>query len=239
MKKQKRKNGQFLQGKSYPFILLWGMSYILAFAVSYLATQWAESVVLGNYDWTPRIALLFIFLLMSLPAVLQVQNIERIFKRSMQGWMTYHLVAATLTTTALLIFNPGTWWSVNNLLFNMPVYLVMSALAQTLWLWGRVRFAWLWLPISLFTSLGPGFAFQTTPINGNINAFLLVLHSLVQGGLMYFLLTHPKETEKAKNDFDTDEDDDERLQRLQEQDNQAAIAASLSDEQGSQIRRMF
>lgn len=213
MPKQKRKNGDFLQGQTRNFIFLWGVAYLLAFAISYFVTQRAEAVAVGIP--MNRITLLFLFLLMSLPAVLQVQLIERVFKRSMQGWMKYHLVAASLTTIALLT-NAGTWWILDHLLFNMPVYLVMSTLAQTLWFWGRMRFAWLWLPISLFVGLAPGFAFQTSPTTGILTVFFLLFHSLVQGRLMYFLLRHPKETEKAKNDFDTEIEDDARLQRLQE-----------------------
>ena len=111
------------------------------------------------------------------------------------------------------------------------------SLPQFVWLRSRVRSAWLWPLVSIVTVwivsfVIPQYQAQARYENGN-NLVLMatLLHGCMQGGVMRYLWMQEKEKEKAKNEFATD-DDEERLQRLQE--NEAAVMASISESRGSQ-----
>ena len=134
MRKEKQKNGRSLQGLALPFTAVWVGSYLMACFMSYLvmdavrsnALRWFSNILLS------RLPVLIIFLMMSLPALLQVQLIERLLKRSMRGWMVYSLAAAALPPLLMLVFNPGPYGPYS--LKDAPLYFLVGTLAQTLWL---------------------------------------------------------------------------------------------------------
>ena len=230
MSKQKRKNNVLLRGRAIPFAALWAGGTLAAGLASLLiATGVGGIVSIYARPFLARYPLLLILLMMTLPGLLHVQIVERVFKRSMRGWMFYTGVGAFLAVFLLLFFNPGTYWSLQTILNDAPLYFMVGTAAQTVWLWRHVKGSWFW-PLAGILNVMIAFmqplTLRVMPGNEILTLVWILLYGLVQGVAMHYLLSHPKDAEKAKVDFMSDEElDDARIQRLRDD----AIPDSLWD----------
>ena len=243
MNKPKRKNSSLLREHAISFSLLWALYTMTASFISYILFSQGGVVVSQQYPHLiPRYPVILIFLLMAVPALLQVVLGERYLKRSMRRWFLYNLIGAGLTVFLLLTLNPGTYWSYVNILYDAPIYFLVGTILQTIWLGRhvrasfrlpkiaarllgivpnpmlRVKMAWIWPILGILGLIGSWtqpFSHRLMPGGEGSFVLWLAVYSFVQGLTMHYLLTHPHNTEKAKLHFDTDKDD-ERLDRLQD-----------------------
>jgi hypothetical protein len=261
MDKPKRNNDMFLRGRTVTFTILWTASYLVACLISFFLVSIVGAIVpIWFRPWIPRYPVLLISLMMTLPALLHVQIIERVFKQSMRGWLLYSLLGAMLTTLLLLGLNPGSGWSLTSILYDAPIYFLGGTFVQTAWLWQRVtstrrlplfggqalgfapdqklplKAAWLW-PIvgvlSLIASFKHPFLLRLMPGTESYFVLWLAIYSLGQGAVMHYLLSRHQDTEKAKVDFATDEDsyhDYVHLERLQEADSSTPLWDTGNDQ---------
>lgn len=228
MRKTKTKRDAFWQAGTLPFILLWAISYGVAWGAVILLFELAPFT---SSLTSTQANVLGISTVLLTSGLLQVQVVERLLKRSMRGWMLYTLIGTVITFFTFRNIEDGAMWptalTVMSLLLPVP-------LVQTAWLWKRVRSAWLWPLASVVACL-----IFAMPLRGDTGQSTLIwaalIQGLVQGSVMRYLWTQEKDDEKARADFAT-HDVEDRIQRLQE--NEAAVLASISEEQNTYRRRL-
>jgi hypothetical protein len=151
-------------------------------------------------------------------ALVQVVVTERVLKRSMRNWLVYTFLGAlcvllwsdlfpwsALQTPRAFLSSIGWMW--------IPVF-------EMVWLWRRVRYAWLWPVAQVALSQVMRLLL---PFSGPLHLPVIMLYSFPQqfvlGLVMYFLWSHVKPSEKAKiNAADITNEDEARVKRLQETD---------------------
>lgn len=179
-----------------------------------------------------------VFLLRLVPALLQVFLIERFLKQSIRGWFAS---TALGTLISLLILGTITSWPSNLEIIQITGLLTVygpQMVLQGLWLQRRVKKAWLW-PLSIIFAqyMLPSvfMRFDNLLVISTLFAVHPVVAALIQAMTLYFLLSHPRETEKAKIDHsaDTRADENARIERLQEVDHSTPLWNS-GDEQALQ-----
>jgi hypothetical protein len=178
-------------------------------------------------------------------AFVQVQLVERLLKRSMRGWMLF-TIAGLVTTWALTFFfqQPFVFESpillsfyeqigvYTSTILNVFISTVPTALFQAIWLRRQVRDtreAWLWplllITLSAITQGLQMYIISNRPYDTDNTATILNIMSLVMtliygvstGLVMHSLISHPRETQKAKvDDVDTNLVYSSRTARLQE-----------------------
>ena len=87
--------------------------------------------------------------------------------------------------------------------------LVPVPLVQTAWLWRRVKAAWLWPLASIVAAMVFVLPLRGGQGGDGIIILAALLHGVIQGSVMRYLWTQPKDTEKSKVDFATNEHSDE------------------------------
>ena len=215
MQKTKPKRGLNRLTQGVIFAILWA---VIVAIFSALLKSLTETPAFVN------LTLLQITLILTLwPNIIrgwvQVQLIERLLKRSMRGWLIYTLAGSliTLVITNLLYTVPD-WAARLPETIKLSVYL-LPELLQFIWLWKHVKKAWLWPLFTVITYLGLNHLYMNSPwfAASPVLPMLVPLFNFIEGGIMYYLVTHPKNAEKTKVEFAADEQSEhERLQRLQE-----------------------
>jgi hypothetical protein len=239
MRKTKSKRGVFWKDQMLPFVIVWTMSIGIIGIVSRL---W-QSIPLPFLYNEPE-ARVTLSLLTSVigTGLAQVFLVERLLKKSMRGWMLYTLPSILVTLTVNRFLDTALWRiEINAYLYpyiGFWGYLLLSTLGlnaptsllQALWLRKRVKHAWLWPLLTIPLLL----AFTAIPY-GESNYQLLKLITLlsvgvIQAGLMHYLWSHPRDTEKAKVDAAAHHDAHanhleqfERLERLQEREHETPL----------------
>ena len=100
----------------------------------------------------------------------------------------------------------------------MPL-LASTAIFQTIWLWRRSNKAWLWPLLSGNSAFALYVLLPISLRSRALNLSMPIALALLSGFVMHYILTHAKDTEKAKIVFDADDQsDDDRAERLQERD---------------------
>jgi hypothetical protein len=197
------------------------LTFALLWAGSLAVTGWLlNNLTLAMIQYlrlnTQQMEIIPYFLGTMVLALVQVLVTERVLKRSMCNWLVYTLVGGLCVLLWSHRFPMISRWPLVELLSGvswlwLPVF-------QTMWLWRRVRYAWLWpvahLALSQMMRLLP-------PFPGPLHLPVIMLYSFpqqfVMGLVMYFLWSHIKESEKAKVDVaSTTHEDAARIERLQD-----------------------
>jgi hypothetical protein len=230
---QKRKRALWIS-RILPFVLVWSISLA---AIGFMARAFT-SLVLAPLLPTDQTLLISRLLGTILPALVQVQLVERLLKRSMRSWMPYTLPGVVLTlilmsTVQLLLPAPQSRFDLT-ILLSVFAFIVPIPLIQALWLQKRVRRAWLWPTAAVFAAL----AFAAFPSDGSNShvlwLILTLIYGLMQGTVMHTLWANPIESEKAKVDFDIDDQshlEHDRIERLQTAEYLPTLSTSYADEQ--------
>jgi hypothetical protein len=225
MRKLKAKRDAFWQVGTLPFVALWAGSYAIAWGVVLFLFQNVEATRSLS---TTQANVLGISTVLLVAGLLHVQVVERLLKHSMRGWMLYTLIGTVITFFTFSIQKGGAMWPTTLTVMSL---LLPAPLIQTGWLWRRVKSAWLWPLASIVACL-----VFALPLRGSTPQIALLwaalLHGLIQGGVMRYLWTHTKNIKSSRIDFATDEADEGRLQRLQQ--NEAVLTTSLSEERDVQ-----
>ena len=234
MQKPKAKRTHWL-ARRLPFAVLWALAGIVVATLTnaFLATRPSEYL-------TPQ-QITFLISLWNVVAValIRIQLVERLLKRSMRGWLVYTLIATTISLFGLnLIVGQRTTDSQLTRLLGSFMYLLPNLILQTVWFWPRVHKAWLLPLISIIFALGFHGLYSASPasIESPWVQGLGVLSSVIMGAVIHYLWSHPKDAEKTKVDFAADEDsdsDNERLSRLQEQERHTPLW-DIGDDQALQ-----
>ena len=197
MRKTKLKNDSFWQAGTLPFVALWAGSYAAAWMGVLPFIEWIEDISDFSPQIVSNIAIAFILFL---TALLHVQIVERLLKHSMRRWMLYSIVGMLIT---FFTFRDSSMSGTDHtaMLVTSLSLLVPMPLIQTVWLWRRVKAAWLWPLASVVAAM-----VFVLPLRGGGGGDGLVilaalLHGIVQGGIMRYLWAQPKDTDKAKVDF--------------------------------------
>jgi hypothetical protein len=227
---QKSKNRLFWQGQTLPFTLLWGGSHALAWLIEfYLVAQFG----LYQYVSSQTGQTVLIGLTILLPALIQVQLVERTMRRSMYQWMFYSALGALVSIQAVNLIQ----YSANTVIPFMMLIFLPTAILQTIWLRQHVRGAWLWILASIVGVLLFALPFRD---NAGLSVIIVVaglLYGLIQGSVMRYLWTQAKENNKAKVDAldEARESDTASLERLQMSNHLRVIAPwTTPDEQAEQ-----
>lgn len=232
MRKEKAKHGSFWQMGTLPFVALWAGSYAASWLGLWLLLSALASAPFIDNDLIPFIAIAFISLV---PALIQVQLVERLLKHRMRGWMLYALAGTLLTLITFTDSSPGS----SRFALTMMSLFLPVALAQAVWLWRRVHAAWLW-PLA---TVAAGLAFSVplrSAEDSSTVIFILsgLLYGLVQGGIMRYLWLQPRETEKAKiQAAQTTQPIEDRSARLQDTTDTPAPWLSGDDQQAASSSR--
>jgi hypothetical protein len=175
-----------------------------------------------------------------LAAIAQGQVVERVLKHSMRGWTLYSIYGLLLTFAANeavhRVVLPATVNFADSLrqLFILMAVLLPVPLFQSLWLKKYVQSAWQWSLVTLIAA----WVVALHQAGGNDFLFIaMMLHGFVQGATMRYLWTQPRYTEKAKVDFDVDNQAsvDNRAAHLQTSES-PPVTWHTRDEQAAQRR---
>lgn len=220
-----------------PFVLVWSISLA---AVGLLTRAFVSSVLapLLPSDQTLLMSRLISLLI---PALIQVQLVERLLRQTMRGWMLYTLPGALITILlmeAVRFFFPAPVARFDPyLLLSTIAFIVPVPILQGLWLRQHVHKAWFWPTAAILTAL----VFSAFPSDGSnphlLWLILTLIYGFVQGSVMHALWQHPKEIEKAKVDFDVADDveiDQHRIERLQTSEHLRTSHWPYADETASQ-----
>lgn len=233
MEKQKRHSAL----RQISFVLVWSISLA---AVGFLARVFTTSILAPLLP-TDQTLLLSRLISLLIPALLQVQLVERLLKRPMRGWMLYTLPGILITILLMELvrfFLPAPVARFDPyLLLSTLAFIVPAPVLQGLWLRQRVHKAWLWPTAALLTAL----VFSAFPSDGSnphlLWLILTLLYGVIQGTVMHALWQHPKDIEKAKVDFDVADDtaaDQHRIERLQTSEHLRTSPWPYADEAASQ-----
>jgi hypothetical protein len=197
MRKEKLKNDSFWQAGTLPFVALWAGSYAAAWVGVIALIERLDDIANFSYRETNTIAIAFILIF---AALLQVQIVERLLKRSMRGWMLYTALGTVIT---FFTFYDSSLNGSNHLtvLLTSLSLLVPVPLVQTAWLWRRVKSAWLWPLASIVAAMAFVVPIRDGSGGDEIIIYAALLHGLIQGGVMRHLWMQPRETEKVKFDL--------------------------------------
>lgn len=219
MPKQKRKNDQFLRRHTRLFIALSGLAYAIAWGGCALLI----SVLFRLFHLTMKQTHAIGFALISLfIAFVQVQLVERLYRHSMRWWLLATFIGVLAT---LPFYRNDPEWPSTISIFIAP--LIPIALAQTVWLWRRVRWVWLWLwplasVVSLFASMYAVTMLSKVlpfvrPYSDASHFVMGLTYGLLQGFAMSYLWTKAAHSEKTKNDSAMHEaPDEQRFQHLED-----------------------
>jgi hypothetical protein len=216
MRKTKAKRDSQSIGTRIPFIALWVLFYFVGMFINqaFHLTHPTEYLTIDQVN-------IVSISLGLIPVLLQVLMIERLYKRSMRGWLAVTILGTFIT----LLINPWAWPMTGNsdvrFFLNVAAVIVPPLLFQTIWLWRNVKSAWIWPTLIaarwlFWIAINRFFpAVSESPLAW----VLTILELMIEAAVLHALLMHPKDTEKAKVDFATDDQsitDHERLERLQE-----------------------
>jgi hypothetical protein len=232
MRKTKQKNDMFWQAGTLPFVGLWAASYAAAWLGVLYFIEWLDDLDVF-YLSTQQVSFFAISFILLFSGLLHVQIVERLLKQSMRKWMLYTLVGTVIT---FFTFRDSSMSGSNQyaMLITSLSLLVPVSIVQTVWLWRRVKDAWLWPLASLVAAIVFILPMRGGSGGDEIMIVATILYGLIQGGIMRYLWTQPKETEKSKVDFAVDDDlllDGDREQRLKDTQHLHVIAPwSVADE---------
>jgi hypothetical protein len=239
MHKSKTKPDSLWSARSLLFIVLWASSYRVTESGGILLSEMLASILPR-----PRAGIIALCLAVLFLHMVHMLLVEKILRRSMRGWIAYSLVGSLITfftynATIYLARGslPSLYGDIPPNLFNWFVFYVALVLPlplmQAVWLWRRVRAAWLWPLLSVVVAFV--FAF-VIPI-GRIDGIPIMTALLLQGITMRYLWTQTRYTEKAKVDFDVDSQAnvDTRAARLQTSES-LPVTWHTRDEQAAQRR---
>jgi hypothetical protein len=225
VQKIKEKRSQHLLVRRLPFAIVWALSGMMIGTIAniFMATELARNLtiqqaVMTGVLWSSIVG-----------GLVYIVLIERLLKHSMRGWLVYSLMGSAITLffsnilTSRPIAEPDIF-----LILMAIVHLVPPLLLQTLWLRQRVQKAWLWMMTVLMTATVSNMVYTALPELGRspvspLGLVLGLIFGLITGSVMHYLWSHPKDTEKAKVDFATDDNtnrDHERLARLQDREHE-------------------
>ena len=216
MNKQKRKNDTLVQRRTLSFIALSVLSYAIAWSGTSILINLLFRLLHLSMKKTHALGFTISTLFI---AIVQIYLVERLFKNSMRRWLWYTMIGILIT---LPLYRNDPEWPTTMTIFLSPLFPV--TLAQTVWLWRRVRRAWLWPLASIAGKVLAIISLYFTPLIGSrfdsSGAHLLMSlpYGLVQGLMLHYLWSHPKQTEKAKVDFDMADQSNrehDRIERLQ------------------------
>jgi hypothetical protein len=218
MQKTKAKRRSHWLVHSLLFAFLWAISEVIMGRISNAFTETPFFLNL-TYD---QMAIVLVLWVDIVGGMIQVQLVERMLKKSMRGWLVITLIGnlITLILAHQINNNPTLPTTTTNILVQL-VYFVPVLALQTAWLARRVYKPWLWGSSILVLSMGFNRLYETTPrlMHSPAATVLGLLSSMLAAGIMYFLWSHPRDTEKAKVDFATAENvDEDRIERLEERD---------------------
>lgn len=232
MRKAKLKNDTFWQRQTLPFIALWTAIYVATWFGA-----WGLITRINIYRYLPgQYGLNFIVAFITLlPALIQVQLIERMMGQSMRRWMLYSLFGSGISMGILTVLT-----SILREESVIPLALALmlpTTILQTIWLRRRVHSAWMWILASIVGSIIFSIPFRDTLGVTFAMVPAGLLYGLIQGSIMRHLLTQAKDTESAEVDLATDEHESqaESLERLQTLEHLRVIAPwAAADEQTEQ-----
>lgn len=215
MQKTKAKRDILPSRRRLPFVV---MSVVIAIISMLIEAAFAGTNPLTYLTFQQvQIA---VFSLRLIPVLLQVVLIERFLKQSMRGWLVYTAIG-TLITLILLSRTSGYPQQIEMIILVgfLTVFGPMTIL-QTIWLSRRYNRAVLW-PIFILLSayIAPKFLRDMSASGVMYNTIFPLIAAAVQAFVFYSLLSHPRDTEKAKIDHATDHDASQQhdhLERLQD-----------------------
>jgi hypothetical protein len=216
----KTKNDHLEKPPRSRFIMWWLFIGVLGTLLQF-GFQGLNAPLTRDQDLIAQVVLGFI------PPLLQVIMIEKLFKRSMRGFLVYSMIGYSIMLVGFLRN-----WSTNFEVTILAVTLasLVPSLMQTVWLWRRVQKPWLWFATALVIAgverlIYSRVSYPITPQIASLAFSLAVTlgFSLVYGTIMHYLLSHPKDVEKPKIRAIEDDSasDQARLARLEETDERA------------------
>jgi hypothetical protein len=216
MQKTKIKHDAPLSGRRAPFVVMSVVIAIIGMAIqsAFLATNPHRYLPFQQVQ-------IAVFTIGLFPVLLQVLLIERFLKRSMRGWLVSTTIGTLIT---LLLLSTFTNWSDDSDTIQIVGFVTSfgpTIALQTFWLWRRFKKAWLWPLFIIFVEYNAtGFLirFGVNSVTQTIFGVLPIVTAAVQALILYYLLSHPRDTQKAKVDFATSHqsDEHERLEHLQD-----------------------
>jgi hypothetical protein len=228
MQKSKIKRDLPPSGRRLPFVM---MSMLIAVFAILMESGFSAT---KPYSYLTRQQVeIAVFVMRLFPTLLQVVLIERLLKCSMRGWLVSTAIAAFVT---LIILGTAMNWSDNLGIIQLVGTLTVFApvmVFQTFWLWRRFYKAWYWpLIIVLAQYIVPSIlvSFGRSSTIGSIFTVLPLMIAAVEASVLYHILSHPKDTEKAKVDAAAHHDAHanhleqfERLERLQKREHETPL----------------
>jgi hypothetical protein len=219
-KNDKLKNEQHRM-RTLPFLLLWtighGGAWLLAILLYGLVSNlWRiDSIADALYvAFAPGIVTI----------LTQILLVERGLKKSMRGWLPVSLAGLLVSAFAYYVYENQILSSDASIQMIVLSLLLPVALAQSIWLYRRVKSAWLWAVAAAVSALVFVIPLGFIQENGIVQFVMFTLAGILQGIVTGSTMRHlwTMEREKAKHEsVQTGQTDEARLERLQESDFEA------------------